>query len=627
MNHRNLFLCLAALLGLWSGPAAAQSGVQPATYGADGSRLFWFVQISDTHVSTFFNNNYGDRLSWALTEGVAVVEPWFVVATGDLSDSTDGVVYGTGPHFSEWTEYRFIVQTSGLATDFYFDLPGNHDAYGDGDLNFYRMYSWSAPAYGTTQPHWALVFSHGVYHFLGAATPSNDGLQWPFDNTAITDGELAEVQAHLDLVPEATFNLLMGHHPLSEVDGWQALVALMHDRGASHWLCGHKHDLWTQVGGGVVQHRINSLGQKDKENFGIYTIDGNMLVRSVVGTDDPWPAIAVSAPATAGYGGETSLDRRKQPWDEDDWVEDPYAVPVPRQCAQAPVRVLVFDPVAVTSVRLRIDGGPWSDLSPRIAQAHQWRGSFDATGLPLGLHLLEVRAVASQERTVAVPFRVADGVCELGDPDPDNPFEPGDRETWPLPQTDGDQDEEAEVEEPQEGEAREEAPACTPQERLCAQEAVVECQNDGSWAGVEDCASQGRRCQEGQCVDNPDGDDDLPSDTGEELKEGPAACPEGSKRCEGNLLMQCDQGGAWAVYTDCSPRLCVEDACVTPDGDEEAEQDDGQTEVVTGGSDDGCATGGGSVLLLAVALLCLSRASRRRRGASPNGPDCRHPAT
>ena len=109
--------------------------------------------------------------------------------------------------------------------------------------------------------------------------------------------------------------------------------------------------------------------------------------------------------------------------------------------------------------------------------------------------------------------------------------------------------------------------------------------------------------------------------------EGPAACPEGSKRCEGNLLMQCDQGGAWAVYTDCSPRLCVEDACVTPDGDEEAEQDDGQTEVVTGGSDDGCATGGGSVLLLAVALLCLSRASRRRRGASPNGPDCRHPAT
>ena len=42
----------------------------------------------------------------------------------------------------EWAEYNFVLKDLADATNWY-DLPGNHDPYGDADLSCYREWSIS----------------------------------------------------------------------------------------------------------------------------------------------------------------------------------------------------------------------------------------------------------------------------------------------------------------------------------------------------------------------------------------------------------------------------------------------------------------------------------------------------
>ncbi len=140
---------------------AADAGAEGGEYLADGSRTFWFLQLTDTHVSTWFNTQYGARLVWAVTDAVETIDPRFVVVTGDLTDSTAGFDYTQGPQLSEWLEYRGYLESNGMTPEFYFDLPGNHDAYQDGALAYYLANSISGHAYRTTQPFWRLDMPYG----------------------------------------------------------------------------------------------------------------------------------------------------------------------------------------------------------------------------------------------------------------------------------------------------------------------------------------------------------------------------------------------------------------------------------------------------------------------------------
>ena len=75
-----------------------------AYYHWSGSRLFWFLIISDPHVGTggSQDTNY---LSWAVTEARDVIAPGFIVNAGDLTDSTNGGIIPNGPYQEEWELY------------------------------------------------------------------------------------------------------------------------------------------------------------------------------------------------------------------------------------------------------------------------------------------------------------------------------------------------------------------------------------------------------------------------------------------------------------------------------------------------------------------------------------------
>lgn len=84
--------------------------------------------ISDIHVGTSGSQDT-DHLAWAVGPAQQVVNPAFIVATGDLTDSTNGGIIPNGPYLAEWQAYRQILDAAGMTSAFYYDIPGNHDHY------------------------------------------------------------------------------------------------------------------------------------------------------------------------------------------------------------------------------------------------------------------------------------------------------------------------------------------------------------------------------------------------------------------------------------------------------------------------------------------------------------------
>ncbi len=580
----------------------ADDATEPAEprYLADGSNLFWFMQISDTHVSTFFNNWYDDNLRWAVGEAAEVISPWFIINTGDLTDSTDGVIYGTGPHEDEWLEYRGIIEESLDPNTYYFDIAGNHDAYGDGQLIYYRTYSILAPRVGTIQPHWLLRFSHGKYHFLAGADTANDGRQWWSDNSIYTQDELNEFEQNLQTVGIADFTMVFGHHDYTQVENHQQFVELLQQYGARYYSHGHEHDLAVHVGSdGIIRWRISSLGQTSKNNVAVWAVDNYTVSVSVFAATHPWPVIVTTAPGSIKFYS----DKDKE------WVDIPYVPSVPHTCTNAPIRVLVFDPEEVPVVRARIDGGAWFELSQRQSVPQQWRGRFDATALSIGVHDLEVEARSAQTNVHLTKFLVEERACDIGEEDPDEPLDPGEIEVFGASQPDGDIDAVEEPEYENEQEEVELPQICTPGELKCSENILLFICNDAGtgWELEENCVDEGLVCNNKACVP-VDGDMDSELENTEtEAQESEPECEEGTKSCNEDVLMICFNG-EWRTYRDCAPLACVDGACVDKPQEQESNADSGAS-----AADGGCSGSGSSRTAWALILAYLLVGSIRKR--------------
>jgi hypothetical protein len=417
-GFRKAFVALALLAH--PGPAHAGDPFL-AEYTSDPTRIFWFVQITDTHIDNFLYVGEVEQLELALNEAVDVIQPFLVVNTGDLTDHTDGINYLGPPNLAEWILYRSITDDAGMGPDIYFDIPGNHDFYGD-DGSFYLAHAVQGVAQGTTQPDMTLDLPFGTYHFVSGATPHNDSppLPWPFDNKAFTDAELDEVEAHLMAHMDARLTFMFGHHDLEDCSRGGDFRQLMIDYGAAHYAHGHEHDLGMRENLGILRFRCSALGQKATENICIWAVDADTVSWGITDATNPWPAAVITAPADAMLG-------------TDDSIPNPYAPPVPQACTDAPVRVMAWDASGVSEVLMSLDGGGLITLAENPSFPDQWLGWFDATGLEVGLHELEVQVHGDEWRRARVQIDVEDLPCDLEPPPADEEPEPA---VEPAPEAD-----------------------------------------------------------------------------------------------------------------------------------------------------------------------------------------------
>ncbi|GAB4301584.1 MAG: hypothetical protein Kow0090_17130 [Myxococcota bacterium] len=406
-SNKLLFVPLLALLfGL-------SNSAQPfGRYSLDGSNTIWFIQITDSHIDNVLADYEEDNFQWVLGEAAAIINPYFIVNTGDLTDSTSDKLpyYGVGPIEDEWKRYRGFLDATKISPDFYFDIPGNHDAYNDGGLKFYLKYSLQGSTTGRTQHSWRIDTPTQSFHFFNGADPANDGKQWPSDNAEFTDGELDEVKSFLATNGDAEFQMAFTHHPLKNVKNYEKFREIMINNSANYYACGHAHDYVVEIDDyDVVQTRINSLGQSKENNFAIWAVDNNCVTMTVFNARSAFPLVVITAPADTFIGpGDTELN--------------PHIPTISRNCAKSPVRALVFDSGIINSIGFQIDGGAWEDMYQRESNPYQWRGYFDATKLAAGKHEITVQATGLTPGSSKNQFLVDDIPCELGEEDPDEPI-------------------------------------------------------------------------------------------------------------------------------------------------------------------------------------------------------------
>ena len=407
--------CLAVAVAILLVTGVTAEAGQRAFYSPATDRVFWFLHVSDPHIGARGSTD-ATRLRWIITTGRSIINPQFIVATGDLTDSTNGNLLGypNGPHQAEWDEYKAILTAANVGPDVFYDLPGNHDGYNDATFAYYRANSVQGRATGKTQLSWTKTFSFGTYHFLGVNTADNTGapfsLTFPWGDYAGLDvGELAFINTELGNHTDAQLTLAFGHHPVTDTgnadDTWlfyghQEFIHALDVFQASLYDYGHTHryaealfrgNSYTGLmsGDGVRYVSVASLGKSDASHYSLVAVDCNG-VSSVTQAINTWPVVLITAPINQYLGGAVN----------------PYAYAVPNATSN-PLRALVFDAAPISQVRYRLDGSStWVPMTRLAANPALWEATWDASAFLAGDHTIEVQAVGSNTRSHTITVAV-----------------------------------------------------------------------------------------------------------------------------------------------------------------------------------------------------------------------------
>lgn len=224
--------------------------------------VFTFLHVSDPHIGQWMDGGLdGARnLAWVADTAWPVLKPAFIAATGDLTDSTNGFIIPLfGPHVREWRTYSSLI--SGLPAGALYDMPGNHDHYGDRHFSSYL--AWSSAR--RLQYSWTVEAGGSVYRFIAVNTAANNGRPWPWDDRGLDDEELSWLAAELRKGGRRIF--VFGHHPTHRLRyGREKFERLLREHGASYFH-GHSHDAAALVRDGGLRVNVGSLGKSDEDNY------------------------------------------------------------------------------------------------------------------------------------------------------------------------------------------------------------------------------------------------------------------------------------------------------------------------------------------------------------------------
>ncbi|MBN2056967.1 metallophosphoesterase [bacterium] len=371
--------------------------------------LLWFFMIADVHMGEDLlgGDQDSEYLGWFINTLTPVSSPYLVVLCGDIVDGSDGWFWpGGGPYQSEWNEYRGVIDAAGMDPNFWMDLPGNHDAYADGDLDYYIANSVQGEAFGYRETSVRKNMFFGSYNFVGASTCQDINWDWPMDDTGLNEEELAFLETRLEENEDCDLTFCFGHHPVDTLNyGKNDFLRLLTDYNVSLYGYGHTHEFgifWQQE---TLHYNINSIGKGDHDHFALFTVDGNGLAVSNEDVMD-WPYVVITAPLDSSLGGAPG---------------NRYTYPVPRMCGTNPVRALVLtNPRGdIQSVECRIDGGTWLPMNTDPSPAYRdlvWEGFFDGTVHTFGDHTLEVRVIDGSDRsnTDVITMTLANNQCTDG---------------------------------------------------------------------------------------------------------------------------------------------------------------------------------------------------------------------
>eukprot|EP01137_Pigoraptor_chileana_P034491 Opistho-2@27122 len=402
-------------------------------------KLFWFVQVSDIHLSKFREPERGTDLRRFIERTLPVVDPAFVIVTGDLTDAKDEALVDSIQFEDEWRSYEIILRETGIigrtpsmrhgemrvggiasddsamggarvegmgsaaASTYWMDIRGNHDAFDvpahHGDHDFFARLSASRQ-HGY---HFTFDTSYGSYRFVAMDATPAPGPRRPFNFFGVaTASEVDRLDAAVGPFGAHNHTIVFGHYPLSTVvsaRGSSGLTAAQVVSRTTAYVCGHLHTLLGIAPTLYVTHLAGfmelELGDwKENRRYRVIAVDHD-LVSFVDAAHGDWPVILLTNPKDSRF----AIPRRE---------------PTNRIARSTHVRALVFSPHPIVSVTATVDGklldGPFERSCGAASGGecalfvHTW----DPSSLAAGKHVMRVEAVdaAGNRKVLKQPFSV-----------------------------------------------------------------------------------------------------------------------------------------------------------------------------------------------------------------------------
>ncbi|ORX63992.1 hypothetical protein BCR32DRAFT_298247 [Anaeromyces robustus] len=116
---------------------------------AKPDNLFYFMQISDIHMSKKYTKGTQGNFIFLLQKMIPIIEPNFLFITGDMTDSMSNGLTNIETIEDDWIMYRKIIESTGIDKKnngtFLWDIRGNHDCFKvpewNSKYNYFKDYS------------------------------------------------------------------------------------------------------------------------------------------------------------------------------------------------------------------------------------------------------------------------------------------------------------------------------------------------------------------------------------------------------------------------------------------------------------------------------------------------------
>jgi MYXO-CTERM domain-containing protein len=413
MRRCSLLVAAVVILALAAVRPAALAGPQNAHYADDADGVFWFMHISDIHIGTShldptLTGNEVPHLQYALGEARTVINPAFLVATGDLTngDGGDWGVPTSGQSQAEWDTYKSVYTGAGMTASFYYDVVGNHDEYSIScpSLHWYLDNSLQGQTVHAASFGWTHTTTFGDYFFYGFNATGDCVAPLSGGDGVIIDAEYAALVAAIDAHPNAPLSFFFAHQGIEQPQN-SARVADAVGNVNGFWVHGHVHEYkeYLSAGGRVVSNEVDSLGKADSNNLAVGAIDHDAFIYRATGTAKPWPFVVITAPVAADL--------------RDGAVTNPYAYSVCLDRPANPVRALVFSKNPPSSVTVAVGSLAPVTMTPVTAGSSLYSGHVDTRPLATGFHDVVVTATVGADtnsHTIPVDFAVCNPVPDGG---------------------------------------------------------------------------------------------------------------------------------------------------------------------------------------------------------------------
>lgn len=319
----------------------------------DQDQLFWFIQISDLHISKYVYPDIKDDLKEFFTTTLDTVKPKVVLASGDLTDAKDFDGVNSFQQKDEWEVYKdLLVQYNVSNKTVYLDIRGNHDTFDVTSYkdphNYFVSHSMSGPSHTTS--YITTIKNKGTsFSFIALDATLNPGPKKVFNFFGYLSDTQLETLAELNSeAAKSDYQIHFGHFPSSCIVSSTPVMEVMNN--SLVYLSGHLHTLGGLAPKLYTLHRTGTpeleLGDwKENRRYRILAVDNGLL--SFTDQDHgSWPAVVITNPKRADFMA-------------------PQVERVENILASKVIRVMAFSPNEIILVRVKINKEDWVECEER----------------------------------------------------------------------------------------------------------------------------------------------------------------------------------------------------------------------------------------------------------------------